>query len=257
MNKKLPNPGVRVMAGFLLCTGTSYANDVSPQRDDTGWYLTAGVGASWATPINLTKSTSFGTLPNIGNVGAAINGTENLGSGAAVDGGFGYKFKSNIRAELTYSFNTFTTGNLTFNGAGTGAITLPISGTGNISGNINRNSVFSSIYYDIPTNSKWAPYIGGGIGWSYVSISNTIENYNFTLPILGAVNYPATARGGGASAFGYQAKLGISYLASKRSDIYVEGVYSGNTPVSIGSSGLGSLNDFGFKVGFRYRLGKQ
>ena len=104
MNNNVLNSGMRVLAGiFLLSSCPSYANEVSSQKEDIGWYLTAGVGASWATPTNLTKNKSFGTLPGIGDVGAAINGTENLGSGAAVDGGFGYKFKNNIRAELTYS----------------------------------------------------------------------------------------------------------------------------------------------------------
>ena len=50
----------------------------------------------------------------------------------------------------------------------------------------------ASVYIDIPTNSRWAPYVGGGLG------STIIQN------------------AGSQGVLGYQGKVGLSYLAKKR-----------------------------------------
>jgi opacity protein-like surface antigen len=63
--------------------------------------------------------------------------------------------------------------------------------------------------------------------------------------------------GGSGGAFGYQAKIGLSYLASRSTDLFVEGNYFGNTSVDLGNgTTFGSFNSFGVKAGFRYRFGK-
>jgi opacity protein-like surface antigen len=63
-------------------------------------------------------------------------------------------------------------------------------------------------------------------------------------------------QGGSGSAFGYQAKIGVSYMAAEQADVFLEGIYQGNTSVTVGKSTYGSLNDFGVRAGLRYRFGK-
>ncbi len=56
--------------------------------------------------------------------------------------------------------------------------------------------------------------------------------------------------------FGWQAKLGVSYGVSNASDVYLEGTYSGASGFSGDNIRYDSYNDFGAKVGFRYRFGQ-
>ena len=108
--------------------------------------------------------------------------------------------------------------------------------------------------YDFPTKSRFRPYVGAGLGWTNISLPAL--TFAGTLQTQGAgTDFRAEASGGNASAFGYQAKLGISYLASRSTDLYLEGTYQGNTSVTIGGAEIGALNQFGVRAGLRYRFG--
>lgn len=78
--------------------------------------------------------------------------------------------------------------------------------------------MLASVYLDIPTNSRWAPYVGGGLG--------------------------------------YQAKVGLSYLANKKTDIFVEGVYQGSSGFEENSIDYSSVNMWGARLGARFRFWK-
>jgi len=253
-----------IISGVGLNAATaenSFAQQAPTNKSVSGWYVTAGAGASWATPTKFTNSGAGTVPPGLPGAGTQYtfnqNGTFNLGGSVAIDAGVGYDFGNNIRSEVTYLFNNFSTNNASTSGSAAvvGVGNFNFNANASVSGSVNTNSVLASIYYDIPTKSKWVPYVGGGLGWSNVTISNVNVSYNVTAAGVnntGVVN----AQGGSASALGYQAKIGVSYLASKNTDVYLEGVYMGNTPVTIRGVNIGGLNDFGLKAGFRYRFGK-
>ncbi len=88
----------------------------------------------------------------------------------------------------------------------------------------------ASVYIDIPTNSRWAPYVGGGLG------STRIQNP------------------GSQGVLGYQGKVGLSYLANKKTDIFVEGVYQGTSNFSIDTSNADPLSSWGARLGARFRF---
>jgi opacity protein-like surface antigen len=120
-----------------------------------------------------------------------------------------------------------------------------------------KNSVLASLYYDIPTKSRWVPYFGGGLGWTNVSTTDIVYNYDVALGSGGQAVGSKTVPGGNSGALGYQAKIGVSYIATKSTDLYVEANYLGNTSVDLGSgTSFGSFNSYGVKAGFRYRFGK-
>jgi opacity protein-like surface antigen len=186
------------------------------------------------------------------------NGDLDHGHGVAVEAGVGYDFGNRLRTELTYLFNTTSlgseqnSGTISFTGGGD-----TFSGQADVSGRVTRNSVLASFYYDIPTKTRWIPYFGGGLGYINVNTSDAIYNYNVALSSGGRGIGVSTVPGGSASAFGYQAKIGLSYIASKNTDVFVEGNYLGNTNVNLGSGvTFGSFNSFGVKAGFRYRFGR-
>ena len=159
---------------------------------------------------------------------------------------------------MTYLYNTSSLGSQQYSGsisyAGGGDT---FSGQADVSGRINRNSILASLYYDIPTKTRWVPYVGAGLGYTNVSTSDSTYNYNVALGSGGRSIGTSTVPSGSDSAFGYQAKIGLSYLASNSTDLFVEGNYLGNTSVDLGTgTEFGSFNSFGVKAGFRYRFGK-
>ncbi len=239
-------------------------DDSTPKNATKGAYVTAGVGGSWgsspSTSYNGSGSETLGGTRY--NYNQSETGTQNLGGGVAADAGLGYDFGNSIRAELTYVLNNYAIGSTTVNGnfawnGGGSTGNLPYSISGSAAGNINTNSVFLSGYYDIKSKSsksKWTPYVGGGLGWTSVTVPTV--PYSATLNINGnSLAYTGTSSGGSASAFGYMAKLGVAYALSKPADLFIEGVYQGNTSVTINSVSFGALNSFSARAGVRFRFG--
>ena len=186
----------------------------------TGWYVTVGAGAAWADNWNFQDNLdNYNFDGNISTVG-----------GFAIDGGVGYDFGA-IRTELTYGFSRASLNKMHFNDIE----------TFNSSGNINKNDVMASVYLDIPFGS-WVPYIGGGIGYTNLSTpSFTIDDERFS--------------SGNEGLFGWQAKAGVAYVVNWNTDIYVEGTYSGASGFDTDNLTLSSFNNWGAKLGFRYRFG--
>jgi opacity protein-like surface antigen len=223
--------------GVLCCVLSTaapvFAQQAAPIPETNGFYATLGVGATWPQGVSVTD-----TLLNQ-TAGTTVNGTFNTGGGFAGDVGVGYDF-GQIRTELTYAYTNSTLNSIT-------ATAFGLSGTAGVSGTANTNSVLLSAYWDIPTKSRWVPYIGGGLGYTNLGVSNitgSVLGYNYTL------------NGGNQGLFGYQAKAGVSYLTGPTTDVYVEGTYQGATGFSVGTTSYGSLNSWGAKVGFRYRFGQ-
>jgi opacity protein-like surface antigen len=105
--------------------------------------------------------------------------------------------------------------------------------------------VLASAYVDIPTNSRWVPYIGGGLGYTNVGWGA----YSAT-----AFGVTLTQTPGSQGVFGYQAKLGLSYLASRNADLFVEGTYQGAAGFTIDRINYDPLNSWGARLGARYRF---
>jgi hypothetical protein len=186
----------------------------------TGWYVTVGAGAAWAG--------NWDFQDNLDDYN--FSGNANLKGGFAIDGGLGYDFGA-IRTELTYGFSRASLNKVHFDDIE----------TFNGSGNVNKNDVMASVYLDIPFGS-WVPYVGGGIGYTNLSTpSYTIDDIRFGSDNQGL--------------FGWQAKVGVAYVMSWNTDIYVEGTYSGASGFQGDNFDYSSFNNWGAKLGFRYRFG--
>jgi opacity protein-like surface antigen len=193
----------------------------------TGWYFTAGVGAS--------KPADRSWQDNVDDFNA--NGNVQYGGGIAADGGIGYDFGA-VRTELTYSYNRASLNDISVRCDGcSGALDI------NGSGIVNKNDVFGSVYLDVPFG-RWIPYIGGGIGYTNISTPGfTVSDFRFG----------STNRG----LFGWQAKAGIAYAVDYNWDVYAEGVYQGAGGSTIDDVRFGSFNNWGGKLGFRYRFAQR
>lgn len=244
-------PVLLAVAGLASLAAPALAQeDTSPRANSKGAYVTAGVGGGWSS----SPSVSYSESGAIGGTtySGTTNGTASLGGGVAVDAGLGYDFGNSIRGEVTYVLGSYAIGSTAYSGTvRSGGTNYGLNGTITPSGNVSTNSVMFSGYYDFKSKSKFTPYVGGGIGWTSVSIP--------TMPASATVNGSTynnlTVDGGSASAFGYQAKLGVSYALSKPADIFGEVIYQGNTGVTINEVGYGPLNAFSVRAGARLRFG--
>jgi hypothetical protein len=191
----------------------------------TGWYLTVGAGAS--TPADQSWSTS--------DLDFDANGDITFGGGFAVDAGVGYDFGA-VRTELTYSYNRASFNDISFSGDN-------FNFDASSSGVVNKNDVFGSVYLDVPFG-RWVPYIGGGIGYTNLSTPGyTVAGYRFD--------------SGSRGLFGWQGKVGIAYAVDYNWDVYAEGVYQGASGFYEGDVHFGSFNNWGGKLGFRYRFAQR
>jgi hypothetical protein len=191
----------------------------SASEQGTGFYVTVGAGGAWASNWDFQDNVA----------GYNFDGNANLTGGFAVDGGVGYDFGA-IRTELTYGYARASLHKVHVNNYE----------TFNSSGNVDKNDVMASVYLDVPFGA-WVPYFGGGIGYSNLSTpSFTIDNVRFG--------------SGNQGLFGWQAKAGVAYAMNWNTDVYVEGTYSGASGFDSGDLTFSSFNNWGAKLGFRYRF---
>lgn len=54
--------------------------------------------------------------------------------------------------------------------------------------------------------------------------------------------------------FGYQAKVGVSYLAAKNADVFVEGTYQGTSGFTVDTVNYDPISSWGARLGARYRF---
>ncbi|CAK6696492.1 porin family protein [Synechococcus sp. CBW1107] len=204
-----------------------------PYEQGTGWYLGLGLGAAWPTTTGVrTRNLTERGFEN-------VNGDLSFGGGFSGDLAVGYDFGA-IRTELSYVYTRGSVNDVSFSSNGNN-YNLSSSGV------INKNDIFASGYWDISTGSRWTPYIGGGIGYTNLSTPRIKVSSGGNSVSTGTTNQ---------GLFGWQAKVGVSYGVSNASDVYVEGTYSGASGFSGDNIRYDSYNDFGAKVGFRYRFGQ-
>jgi opacity protein-like surface antigen len=210
--------------------GTTTVVDVVEVESVNGWYLTVGAGAVWPSDqsIRLRNQDAWSDFSG----GQPVpRGDFSFNGGFSVDGGIGYDFGA-IRAELTYGYSAPSFDRINISN---------YDANSSVGGKINKNDIMASVYWDVLPFSRFTPYIGGGIGYTNLSTPNlNIDGYN-----LGSAN---------KGLFGYQAKLGLSYALAYNWDVYAEGTYSGAGSFSTPEINWGSYNDFGAKLGFRYRF---
>ncbi len=228
------SPGAKPSAKTNTSVAQSFGSNEAPIYEQaTGWYIGLGLGAAWPT------DTGFRTR-NLDDFGFDnVNGDISFGGGFSGDLAVGYDFGA-IRTELSYVYSNSSVNDVSFSSNGND---YDLSS----SGSINKNDIFASAYWDISTGSRWTPYIGGGIGYTNLSTPRIKVSDDGESISTGSAN---------VGLFGWQAKLGVSYGVSNVSDVYLEGTYSGASGFDGDNSRYDSYNDFGAKVGFRYRFGQ-
>ena len=90
---------------------------------------------------------------------------------------------------------------------------------------VNSYSVLKNFIHDFRNNSRYTPYLGFGIGWSYLDVESSLDGIN-----------------DGVGAFTYQAIGGVAATVSRAVDLIVEYRFLGTSEVE--------LDDFGSTIAY-------
>lgn len=152
-----------------------------------------------------------------------------LDTGYAVNAALGYRFRNNLRLEAEFSYGSNRIREL--------GLEIPAT-TFKAKGAITTLSGLLNLYYDIPTNSRFEPYIGGGIGGSRIAL----ENISLIYP---GTNIRSEEITGSSTVLVYQLRAGVAYNIDSRTAIALDYRYFNVQKESIGglkADGTGSHN---------------
>lgn len=225
----VPGPAALAQALPQPQTAPAASNSLSEQ-DPRGFYGTLGAGVSW--PQAIQYNGSFKSR-------LAVDGTVQPDPGFASELGLGYDF-GRLRSELTWLYRQSAIGSSNWSIG-------PYRRDASSDTTLNSNSVFASLYLDLPLkNSRFVPYLGGGLGVTALQVGQS----TIKLP-----QRDVSFSGGGGTFWGYQAKAGIAFRSSPRTDLFAEAVYQGAPGRTDSSLDRSALNSWGARLGLRYRFG--
>lgn len=193
------------------------APEYVPVEVGSGWYLRGDVSYAFSRSANGdTISRTF--APATGAYTETAFPTARYDSDIGYGIGFGYRFNDLIRADLTAE--RFA---LRFNGARSfGAPCVgQAAGTTCAStdvGDATATSLMANAYVDLGTFARFTPYVGAGVGYTFVDWNTTTSTYNC---VAGAVNcgaaggYSRTQEGIDSWRFSYAAMAGVAFDINK------------------------------------------
>jgi opacity protein-like surface antigen len=115
-------------------------------------------------------------------------------------------------------------------------------------GDISNGSVMFNFIYNIHTDSPWVPYIGGGLGYSRVTINNLSDTATGTILVDGSDN-----------AFAYQFRAGVAYKFNPDWALTLAYRYIATENLGFATTAPGTANSEGTKshnaeLGFRFNF---
>jgi len=164
-----------------------------PMELGTGWYLRGDIGYAREQAPKLFLDANAGTPGSTIPIGAQLLNSNATKNGWSAGLGFGYKFNSWLRTDITYERrNTMKAdaSSLPFdcqretagmddpdgNKVGIGVIYNKCTAGQNAS--LSRSVALANIYFDLGNWSGVTPYVGAGVGFVYGATNATYNWYN-------------------------------------------------------------------------------
>lgn len=200
------------------------------------WYLSGRAGIGF--PSDVKGNASDFSSPNPADHFSESN---SLGVNSGFQGSIaaGYQW-SQVRAELELAFGSYGVKKYNYDG------TLG-SGTADASGNVNATTLMVNGYWDIPTGSKWRPYLGAGVGLGFPSADAIQADF-------GGGSQQATPSAS-STVFAIQGKAGIQYEVTKKGNMFLELGYKNIGGFSGESNGAkvnyDAINSLDLGIGYR------
>jgi len=235
--------------------------DFAPQLEaievETGWYLRGDVGYNADMRAGGSSYRTFDT-----GLYTAHNSADELSRKLTFDLGVGYSFTDMFRADVTLGRISSA-----FEGTGSCDPSLPSNCSRYSSSDFTGYSALANAYVDLGTVIGFTPYVGAGIGYTYLSWDD-FESRNLCGGVACAGNAGTSHPGESDWRFTYALMAGVAYDISPRMKLDLSYRYTnvdgGNmhgwdaASAAAGATGIQAADD-GFsthevRVGLRFAL---
>lgn len=200
-----------------------------------GFYVTPQVGGAVVQDVNFDRVSASGNI-NGQSISGSVDASLSFDAGFRFDAPVGYRVNEWFSVEFAPGVIVNPMDSASFDGALTlGGTTYAAGTTADIDGNLIQVPLIVNFILTIPTDSKWEPFIGGGVGALFSSATfNNISNNTGTRDL----SQDATCW-----ALGYSALAGVNYHFSKDISIGIVYKFTGTGNQNYGGSTLGDLLD--------------
>jgi opacity protein-like surface antigen len=152
---------VAYLMGILTCGASAMAQDGAASD---GVYVRVGGGVSfasdWAQDYTFNPNAAFAVAPPTGQTVAN-------GDGYVIGGAIGFDYADGIRTELEYRYASTSIDTVTINDPTLGpTLVAPVNDE------INVHFLMSNFYFDWTNDSRFTPFVGGGVGGAFVENEN-------------------------------------------------------------------------------------
>jgi hypothetical protein len=207
LSEALNNKQVLAQANNTYDSNESFEKDEDEERVN-GFYFPLAIGGQQFSGFDINDTINE----------ESYNGSLNGRFGFSGETGLGYKL-GNFRTEVLYGYSDMPGPD--FN----------LRGVPNVSNektsDANMQTLTFGLLYDIDTNSKWTPYVGGKVGAGWLNLGDTSFE-------VGNVKYSLKDSYKSQSALVYGGKIGLAYQASRELDLFMEGAYQRTGNYSFG-----------------------
>lgn len=186
-------------ASELFTDSSTLAQGIPSQpsnTSNTGWYVALTPALVFGYDVDIGSEeiavavSPAPGLPPIGTTNVSVDASLDTDTGFGISGAFGYRF-DDARVELEIGYLSNSVDSVTVNDFEASA-----------DGDIDNWQFLVNGYYDIPTNSRFTPYVGGGIGLAILSANDV----SATAPALGELDIDDSS-----ASFLFQVKGGVGY----------------------------------------------
>jgi len=258
----LPSPLLKVSENNVDMSTLSEDNDsqiISSAFAKNGFYVTPQFGGAVVQDVNFVNFVKDKLPTTIASDGTSFGGGSadaSLGfdAGFRFDVSIGFKVNDWFSIEFAPGVIVNPMNSVSFTGTGQVDIGNAIfGGVCDIDGNLIQVPLLVNFIFTIPTNSKWEPFVGGGVGalYSSATFNNISGGFDTTLsststssttaeinssPVTVELNESATCW-----ALGYSALAGVNYHFSR--DISIGFIYkfTGTGAQNFGVNTFGNL----------------
>jgi opacity protein-like surface antigen len=193
----------------LLITSNAYAADLAPAEpipempevtvtEATGWYLRGDVGYGFTD----LRGARYFQGSNANEVDFT---TADLRDAFTVGGGVGYQINSYLRTDVTLDYLAKSD----FNGSTVGGCGVALDCTSSDISSLTAWSLMANAYVDLGTYGYFTPYVGAGIGGTYVKWKD-LQNTSCETGNPGNCDPTVTHGGDGNWRFSYALMAGAS-----------------------------------------------
>ncbi len=242
------------------------ADEVVPVEVGSGWYLRGDVGYIFSKSIGTVDYTTYDPIAL--TYGSASFASADIDADFTWGGGFGYRFTDYFRADATVEgFRGDFSGRTESDEP---CLADPVVNTGCRSPNKSDYSaigVMANGYVDLGTYVGFTPYVGAGVGYSFVSwdrLGDTTYCVDGTVACASPLAVGSTGHDGEDGwRFTYALMAGFAYDISRNFKLDVGYKYRNidggdmfgwDSPQTFGDGSSGNVETHEVSVGLRYEL---